>query len=107
MSSLPELVCDVHRKRVSVTSCLTCGKRLCEPCVVISRGMDYCIECAPQGQEPTNQILPLLPADRMVETHGQRGWIAGYVDAMLGLLASTLLVWSLLFSHTGLYKLLP
>jgi predicted ABC-type exoprotein transport system permease subunit len=96
MSSQPELVCDTHRKRVSITSCLTCGKRLCEPCVVIYRGMDYCIECAPQGHEPVNQILPLLPADRMVESHGQRGWIAGYVDAMLGLMASTLLVWVLI-----------
>lgn len=96
MTSEPELVCDTHRKRISVTSCLLCGKRLCDPCAVVYRGMDYCIDCAPERPEPESKDLPLLPADRMVESHGQRGWIAGYVDAMLGLLASTLLVWVLI-----------
>jgi len=96
MSSPAELVCDTHRKRVSVTSCLLCGKRLCEPCTVVIRGMDYCIDCAPERPELKSDALPLLPADRLVESHGQRGWIAGYLDAMLGLLAATLLVWVLI-----------
>ena len=68
MADISESVCLNHPDTPAVTRCATCGKPICERCIVPRNGSNYCSEtCADNAANSVGRVNDVLENKKKVE----------------------------------------
>ena len=73
MADISESVCLNHPDTPAVTRCATCGKPICERCIVSRNGSNYCSEtCADNAMNSVGRVNDVLENKRKVDAKGKK-----------------------------------
>ena len=89
MAKISDSVCLNHPDTPAVTRCATCGKPVCEICVVRKNGADYCSQvCASNAEKSAGRVNSVLESRKRANSrNGIRTLIVLIILAAIAALA--------------------
>ena len=89
MAKISDSVCLNHPDTPAVTRCATCGKPVCEICVVRKSGADYCSQvCASNAEKSAGRVNSVLESRKRANSrNGIRTLIVLIILAVIAALA--------------------